>query len=74
MECEQRLAAAYALAEISLEEAFGERRAEWINRLEAEHDNLNSLLQELRASSTQRSIIFRPVPCQQTPLGAGPAC
>jgi hypothetical protein len=47
MEFEQRLEAASALAETSLEEAFGKRRAEWINRLETEHDNLSSLLQEL---------------------------
>lgn len=37
------------LAETSLEEAFGKRRAEWINRLEIEHDHLSSLLQELLA-------------------------
>ena len=49
MEFEQRLEASYALAGTSLEEAFGERRAESMNRLEAEHDNLSSLLQELLA-------------------------
>ena len=44
---QQRLETAYALAETSLEEAFGEQRTEWINRLEAKHDELVGLLQEL---------------------------
>ena len=44
---QQRLEAACALAESSLEEAFGEQRATWINRLEAEHEELVSLLREL---------------------------
>jgi tetratricopeptide (TPR) repeat protein len=47
MEFQQRLEAAYALAEISREEAFGKRHAECINRLESEHDNLSCLLQAL---------------------------
>ena len=49
MEFQQRLEAAYAQAETSREEAFGKRRAEWISRLETEHDNLSRLLQELLA-------------------------
>jgi hypothetical protein len=44
---QQRLETACALAETSLEEAFGEQRTEWINRLEAKHDELVGLLQEL---------------------------
>ncbi|HLO31377.1 MAG TPA: tetratricopeptide repeat protein [Anaerolineales bacterium] len=44
---QQRLEAACALAEASLEGAFGERRTNWMNRLEAEHDNFASLLQDL---------------------------
>jgi tetratricopeptide (TPR) repeat protein len=44
---QQRLEAAHALAESSLEAAFGERRATWMNRLEAEHEELVSLLGEL---------------------------
>lgn len=44
---QQRLEAAYALAKSSLEAAFGEQRAMWINRLEAEYEKLLSLLGEL---------------------------
>ena len=44
---QQQLEAACALAETSLEAAFGEQRARWIDRLEAEHDELASLLQSL---------------------------
>jgi tetratricopeptide (TPR) repeat protein len=44
---QQRLEGACALAEASLKEAFGEQRTGWMNRLEAEHDNLVDLLQEL---------------------------
>ncbi len=43
----QRLASACALAEASREAAFGERRAEWMNRLKTEHDTLTGLLREL---------------------------
>lgn len=45
----QRLEAAFALAEASLEEAFGDQRVSWMDRLEAEHDELVRLLQELFA-------------------------
>jgi tetratricopeptide (TPR) repeat protein len=44
---QQRLEAACALAESALEEAFGEHRARWMSRLEAEHDELISLLEGL---------------------------
>ena len=44
---QQCLEAAYALAEASLEGAFGEQRASWIQRLEAEHDDLTDLLRDL---------------------------
>lgn len=44
---QQRLEAACALAEASLKEAFGERRTGWMDQLEAEHDHLVGLLQEL---------------------------
>jgi tetratricopeptide (TPR) repeat protein len=42
-----RLESACALAEASLEGAFGEQRAGWISRLVAEHDHVTVLLQEL---------------------------
>src|SRR5574339_73115 len=45
----QRLEAAFALAEASLEEAFGDQRVSWMDRLEAERDELVRLLQELFA-------------------------
>ena len=44
---QQRLEAARGLAESSLEEAFGEQRAKWISRLEAQYEELVSLLDEL---------------------------
>lgn len=44
---QQRLEAANALAEASLDGAFGEQRARWMNQLEAEHDDLVDLLQDL---------------------------
>jgi len=44
---QQRLESACALAEAALENAFGEQRTGWMKRLEAEHDNLTGLLQEL---------------------------
>lgn len=47
MAFQQRLEAAFALAEASLEEAFGEQRASWMERLEAEHDEMARLVQEL---------------------------
>lgn len=44
---QQRLKAACELAQASMEAAFGNQRATWMNRLEAEHANLTGLLQEL---------------------------
>lgn len=49
---QQRLEAAYELAEASLEGAFGEQRASWISRLDAEHDNLAGLLRDLLERGT----------------------
>ena len=44
---QQRLEAACTLAEASLEAAFGEQRAKWMKRLEAEYDELINLLELL---------------------------
>jgi tetratricopeptide (TPR) repeat protein len=44
---QQRLEAALVLAETSLKEAFGEQRLKWMKRLEAEHDELINLLEDL---------------------------
>jgi hypothetical protein len=67
---QQQLEAACELAEASLEGAFGEQRPNWINRLEAEHDHLVGLLQELwergeaasglRLTSSLQELWFEP--------------
>lgn len=44
---QQRLTVACELAQASMQAAFGEQRATWMSRLEAEHDQLTGLLQEL---------------------------